>query len=88
MLYYDDNNVKLLLFGDFNFPKLRRSIVNGLVTDFFPLGLIESEFILFLSYLNLRQFNFVTNQNHVILYYVISNIDNTAVSRVENPVHS
>lgn len=75
------------MLGDFNLPKLKwRSSAEGLLPDFSCLGSTESDFVSFLSYLNLRQFNSVPNQNQVILDFVISNISNISVSKESCPL--
>lgn len=62
-IIFSNNNTKLLLL-DFNLPKLKwRFVSEGLLSGSSCLGSMESEFVSFLSYINLRKFNFVTNQN-------------------------
>lgn len=77
----------VMMIGDLNFPKLQwRPSIIGLFPDLLNLNNIESEFLSKLSFLNLFQFNNVSNCTGSILDLVLSDINNKVVNKSLDPL--
>lgn len=77
----------IIMVGDYNLPKIHwLPSLNGFFPNLLNLNKTNLEFLSKLSFLNLYQFNNITNNTGSVLDLVLSNFNNLSVNKSTNPL--